>query len=140
MIIEDGTKRQIKRCVLDTVCIYVYRCGHVYVPGAGALETLEYRPGQKVTLANTDCGECRAAKQDALYTILMYAQRASDQARAEADGARNVHPTLLHGLPEEVARLRGTDQYTCFGVDMSRLQQSRGFLDCSAGPDVGGNP
>ncbi len=129
MILEAGTKRQFKRCVLDTVCTYVYHCGHVYVPGAVALDVLNYRPGEAVPLANTECDECKLAKQEALYHILMNAQwtnahRNSQQARIEAERARAVPPASLYVLPEEMARIRGAGQYTCSGVDMSTVQSS----------------
>jgi len=122
MLPETGNRQKFKRAVLDTVCIYVYRCGHVYVPSVVALDTLLYSPGQMIRLENTDCEECHARMEKALYTILANARRESDQARAEADGARNVRPTLLHGLPEEVARLRGTGQQAGARMDMSSVQ------------------
>ena len=70
MLPETGTKQQFKCCVLDTMCVCVYCCGHVYIPGAAALDCA---PGEVVTLYNTECDECKKAKQEARYNILMYA-------------------------------------------------------------------
>jgi hypothetical protein len=126
VILETGTKQQFKRCVLDTVCTYVYRCGHVYVPSGVALDVLEYAYGTTTGLDNTDCDECRAAKSEVLYAILRNAQRESDQTRIEAERARALSAALVHCLPDEMACLRAASQYTCFGVDMPQLHQKWG--------------